>query len=182
MHTSTTVRLVSPFDAFSLHSQCSLHATELAFISGVDVLNGSEVASRERVRQAVAALRQKFTESGNKNVEVLVTLGAWGSIYFPADWACGDCGQQREVRVGRFALATDDGKPRDTTGAGDAYRGSFVSARYGEGKSIVDAMRWAAAAGSLSVEVEGAMPSMAPRDKIAQRLACAELGLEGEWA
>ena len=62
-----------------------------------------------------------------------------------------------------------DGKPMDTCGAGDCFRGSYVGARYGEGRGVLDAMTWAAAAGSLSVEVEGAMPSMPSRQQIAKR-------------
>lgn len=73
--------------------------------------------------------------------------------------------------MGCFPLETADGKPKDTTGAGDCYRGSFVAARYGEGRSTEEAMRWAAAAAALSVEVEGAMPSMPPRDKILERFS-----------
>ena len=71
--------------------------------------------------------------------------------------------------MGRFALSTVNGKPVDTTGAGDCYRGSYVAARYGEGKTVARAMRWAAAAGSLAVEIEGAMPAMPTRRQIEKR-------------
>ena len=54
-------------------------------------------------------------------------------------------------------------------GAGDCFRGSFVAARYGERRGVEEAMRWAAAAASLAVEVEGAMPSMPSRAAIAAR-------------
>ena len=53
--------------------------------------------------------------------------------------------------------------------ADSCFRGSYVGARYGEGRGVLEAMTWAAAAGSLSVEVEGAMPSMPSRQQIAQR-------------
>ena len=72
--------------------------------------------------------------------------------------------------MGYFALSTPDGKPKDTTGAGDCFRGSYVGVRYGEGKGVEEAMRWAAAA-ACSVEVEGAMPSMPPRAQIEARVA-----------
>ena len=71
--------------------------------------------------------------------------------------------------MGVFALGTPDGKAVDTTGAGDCFRGSYVAARYSECKSVPEAMRWASAAGSLSVEVAGAMPSMPSREDIARR-------------
>ena len=49
--------------------------------------------------------------------------------------------------------------------------GRYVAARYGEGKSVREAMVWAAAAGSLAVEVEGAMVAMPTREAIARRAA-----------
>lgn len=136
--------------------------SELTFISGVETQDKATGAVQgPLLRKAVAALRSKFAAAGNGSVEVLVTLGAMGSMHFGADGS--------ETSMGRFKLSTADGKPRDTCGAGDCYRGSFVGARYGEGKSISDAMRWAAAASACSVEVEGAMPSMPPRAKIEER-------------
>ena len=68
-------------------------------------------------------------------------------------------------------LATADGRPRDTTGAGDCYRGSFVAKRYGEGATVEEAMRWAAAAAACSVEAEGALTSMPAREDIEARAA-----------
>merc|ERR1712127_53231 len=81
-----------------------------------------------------------------------------------------------------MGLSTSNGKPKDTTGAGDCYRGSYVAARYGEGKSVADAMRWASAAGSLSVEVEGAMPSMPTRKATENRVKQEMLPPTAEFA
>lgn len=64
--------------------------------------------------------------------------------------------------MGRFALETPDGKPVDTTGAGDCFRGSYVGAHYGLGQPVEQAMRWAAAASSVSVEIEGTTISSPP--------------------
>jgi len=148
--------------------------SELGFISGVQATEGGEVR-KPLVRKAVAALKAKFAGAGNSRVEVLVTLGACGSMYFGPDWTNDGTEDilgflRHELHMGRYKLKTDDGKPKDTTGAGDCFRGSFVAAHYGEGKSIQDAMRWAAAAGSLAVEVEGAMPSMPTRTAIQARM------------
>lgn len=138
--------------------------SELTFTSGVETRDAATgEADAARVRDAVAALRAKFAAAGNERIELLVTLGAQGSLHFGADGA--------ETRMGRFALASTDGRPVDTTGAGDCYRGSFAAARYGLGKPVVEAMRWAAAAGSLAVEVKGAMPSMPSAEAIAERAA-----------
>ena len=98
--------------------------------------------------------------------------GAQGSIHFGPEWSAADgAAGAHETRVGYFALSTPDGKPKDTTGAGDCFRGSYVGVRYGEGKGVEEAMRWAAAAAACSVEVEGAMPSMPPRAQIEARAA-----------
>lgn len=169
-------------------------------------------ASLERVRAAAAALRAKFAACGNEEVELLVTLGAHGSIHFAPGGA--------ETRVGSFRLATPDGKPvrwrasalharrpvltrrrralfsagrhhgrrrllprllrgravRRDDGRLEYTRREFTrggarfSHRYGEGKPVREAMQWASAAGSLSVEVHGAMPSMPTKAKIQERV------------
>merc|ERR1719343_1420335 len=90
-------------------------------------------------------------------------------MHFAADWKL-EASPSGETMMGRFQLTTPDGMPRDTTGAGDCFRGSYVAARYGDGKSIHEAMRWAAAASALSVEVEGAMPSMPERRAIEEAI------------
>jgi len=149
--------------------------TELTFISGVETAEGGST-SQARVRAAVAALRARFAAGGNTSVEVLVTLGQHGCVHFGPEWAEGAAPDAagrvpHETGMGSFPLATEDGRPRDTTGAGDCFRGCFAAARYGEGKSLREALRWAAAAGSLAVEVHGAMPSMPTREAIQARAA-----------
>ena len=156
--------------------------SELSFISGVQAHDGGTIRL-DRVRHAVAALRARFAEATRASpcVEVLVTLGGVGSIHFGADWEPTDHPDAHETWMGVFALGTPDGQPVDTTGAGDCFRGSYVAARYGEGKSVWQAMRWAAAAASLSVEVEGAMPSMPARRAIEARAQAPLLGLDGPF-
>ena len=146
--------------------------SELAFCSGVAV----DKIDAPHVRKAVAALKAKFAAKGNTDVEVLVTLGGKGSCHFSAAWSARHA-TANETRVGCFPLTTSDKKPKDTTGAGDCFRGSYVGARYGEGKSVLEAMTWAAAAGACSVEVEGAMPSMPTKKMIGKRLAMKMLPL-----
>ena len=156
------------------------YAGELVWISGVETsdqdgkLNIDRVSSstpawsslelvlRWQVRAAVTALRHRFAAVGNNKVEVLVTLGSDGSMYFD--------NSGNEVSVGCYSLGTPNGKPRDTTGAGDCYRGSFVAARYGLNMDLTKAMTWASAAGSLAVEVPGAMPSMPSKVQIERRI------------
>eukprot|EP00450_Noctiluca_scintillans_P038948 CAMPEP_0194478398 /NCGR_PEP_ID=MMETSP0253-20130528/1852_1 /TAXON_ID=2966 /ORGANISM="Noctiluca scintillans" /LENGTH=399 /DNA_ID=CAMNT_0039317479 /DNA_START=60 /DNA_END=1259 /DNA_ORIENTATION=- len=159
--------------------------SELKFVSGVETMAEGEI-KKALVRQAVGALQGKFAGAGNAGVEVLVTLGSSGSMHFGSDWtnkseedASGFL--PHECYMGRFALATENGRPKDTTGAGDCFRGSYVAARYGELKSVSDSMRWATAAGSLAVEVEGAMPSMPTRSAIEARASGELMRNTGEF-
>merc|ERR1712166_963767 len=133
--------------------------SELVWISGVETTEDGEL-SISKVHEAAAALRQKFADTSNPDVEVLVTLGSEGAIYFDKS---GGVTTQKGFQLGPAGVV-------DTTGAGDCYRGTFVAARYGRGMVLPAALRWAASAGSLAVEVPGAMPSMPPVDKIATRL------------
>lgn len=142
--------------------------SELTFITGVETKGADGAVTKPLVREAVAALKAKFAAVGNPGVEALVTLGGQGSIHFGAAWSPAKA-PEFETRMGSFDLKTADGKPKDTTGAGDCFRGSFVAAHYGQGMPVEAAMRWASAAGSLAVEIEGAMPSMPPKEKIASR-------------
>ncbi|KAL1519334.1 hypothetical protein AB1Y20_022860 [Prymnesium parvum] len=156
-------------------SVMTANESELTFISGIDTQFDGCV-QKNLVREAVGVLKSKFAATGNPRVEVLVTLGPLGSMHFGADWTVSK--DIQETHIGRFALTTADGKPKDTTGAGDCYRGSFVAARYGEGRSVTDAMVWAAAASACSVEVEGAMPSMPPRAEIERRCSQSLLAVD----
>lgn len=147
--------------------------SELAFISGVECTGADGKPEMGAVRRAVAALKEQFGAVGNAGVEVIVTMGGAGSVHFGAAWSADSCmleGCTHEVHVGCFPLSTPNAKPKDTTGAGDCFRGSYVGARYGERRSVRESMRWAAAAGSLAVETEGAMVSMPTHEAIAERL------------
>ena len=55
--------------------------------------------------------------------------------------------------------------PVDTTGAGDAFNGAFVTA-LAEGGDIEHALRFAAAAGALSTRSVGARDALATRDEV----------------
>eukprot|EP00967_Tisochrysis_lutea_P013706 scaffold15340_cov30-Tisochrysis_lutea.AAC.1 len=154
----------------------SPNESELTFLSGVATEENDSV-SRPLLRRAVSMLKSKFAAAGNTDIEVLVTLGAKGSLHFGSQWSAAENDFANEVwlphetHIGIYNLASPNGRPVDTTGAGDCFRGSFVGAHYGEGKSLTEAMKWASAAGSLSVEVEGAMLSMPDRLKIEARIA-----------
>lgn len=80
---------------------------------------------------------------------VVVTLGAAGVEVTTAD---GEHWHQAAFAV----------TPVDTTGAGDAFCGN-LAARLAAGDDLLDAVRWAAAAGALATTRAGAVPSMPTR-------------------
>jgi len=61
----------------------------------------------------------------------------------------------------------------DSTAAGDAFNGALACA-LAEGRSMQDAMRFASAAGAISVTRKGAQDSLPTRDEIAKLLVKSE--------
>jgi ribokinase len=64
------------------------------------------------------------------------------------------------VRVPAFAVSTVD-----STAAGDAFTGA-VAVAWAEGRDLVDAVRWACAAGAACVRTMGASSSLPTRAQI----------------
>ena len=87
---------------------------------------------------------------------VVITLGPNGAVWHGRD---GDRGH----------VAGQPADVVDTTGAGDTFVGVFAWAR-SQGKPIREAVTWAVAAGSLSVEQAGARTGMPDRDTLAAGL------------
>eukprot|EP00940_MAST-03C_sp_MAST-3C-sp2_P001897 g1897.t1 len=185
--------------------------SELEWISGgCKVKTSDGRISMSLLRTAVSALKRSWSRS---DVDVLITLGSYGAIYFEGGSCEGgntkyqttahrreslrrstvdvleDLGVEsadieiakssepsmRETRQGIFPLiGSVDGKPIDTTGAGDCFRGSFAAARYGRGASVADALMYASAAASLCVMKMGAMPSMPTRNSVEAHVAAHE--------
>jgi ribokinase len=83
---------------------------------------------------------------------VVLTLGGAGAWYADRDG--------RSERVPPFPVEV-----HDTTAAGDAFTGALAVA-WGEGRDIVDAVRWACAAGAVCVRRVGAYPSLPTRADI----------------
>lgn len=82
---------------------------------------------------------------------VVATLGADGA----------DVSTDRgTTRVESFAV-----EPIDTTGAGDAFCGA-LAARLAAGDGLLDAVRWATAAGALATTVHGAVPAQPTAEAI----------------
>ena len=114
-------------------------------------LTGITVTCEEEARKAA----QVFLEKGVKNA--VITMGALG--VYVNDGSRGEMLPRLEVEA------------VDTTGAGDAFNGGFVTA-LSEGKDLFEAARWGNATGALSVTRLGtapAMPSRAEIDKLVRR-------------
>lgn len=85
---------------------------------------------------------------------VIVTLGAEGALI--ADGS--------STRVPARAATVVD-----TTAAGDAFNGALAVA-LAEGRSLIDAARWATTAAAISVGRAGAIPSLATREEVERDL------------
>ena len=100
-----------------------------------------------------AKLLQKY---GARNV--LVTLGARGSVLVPEDG--GEAIVQDSCRLPSHLSVVDE------TGAGDCFRAAFAVARASEKRTISESMEIASAAGALAVTRKGAVPSIPDRTDV----------------
>jgi ribokinase len=129
----------------------------------VDVLTPNESEARtldgeardgtqaERIAPAECAAR--LIERGCRSA--IVTLGAAGCLVV---------GRASGRVPGRTVTAVD------ATAAGDAFNGALAVA-LAEGRSLVEAARWANVAASISVTRRGAQPSLARREEIDEAAA-----------
>ncbi|MQY15827.1 Bifunctional ribokinase/ribose-5-phosphate isomerase A [Streptomyces sp. RB5] len=84
--------------------------------------------------------------------EIVVTLGAAGSLYATRDSA-------------PLTVPAPKVRAVDTTAAGDTFVGALAAATAG-GRPMPEALRWASAAAALSVQRPGASASMPAREAI----------------
>jgi len=109
------------------------------------ILTGIKIENDDDVRKAAKV----FLEKGIDNV--VITLGSKG-VY--------TCNREEERFIPVIPV-----KPVDTTGAGDAFNGGFVTA-LAEGKDFFDAAFFGNVVGSLSVTRIGTAPAMPYREEI----------------
>lgn len=109
------------------------------------VLTGVEVCDRESARRAARV----FLDKGVRNV--VITMGSMGAYATDGE---------REEMIDRLPVTAVD-----TTGAGDAFNGAFVTA-LSEGKDLFAALRFANAGGALSVTKQGSSCAMPTREEI----------------
>jgi ribokinase len=130
---------------YALCDYVTPNETEAATITGLTVKTEAD---------ALAAAKA-FLAMGAKNV--LITLGEKGAFLH---------GEAGTAMVPAFKVTN----VVDTTGAGDAFNGGFAVA-LAEGKTPLQAIRFASATAALSVQKPGTAPSMPTRDEIEGLLA-----------
>ncbi len=108
-------------------------------------LLGFAAGSPDDAARAAAELRARGTRSA------IIKLGARGAFY--------------DAPEGRGLMPPFSVTPVDTVAAGDAFNGGLAAA-LAEGRGFVDAVRWGAAAGALSVTRRGAIPSLPARPEL----------------
>ena len=145
--------ILNPAPAFPLSDQLlekvdyiTPNETEAALLTGMDVSGANQI---ENIKKSA----EKLLEKGIK--VVIITLGEKGVLLKTKEIE--QIFEPMKVQV------------VDTTGAGDAFNGGFVTA-LAEGKNLTDAIRFANVVGALSVTRQGAAPAMPYRNEIDEYL------------
>lgn len=120
------------------------------FIEKVDYLTPNETECKQIFGTDIETALEQYPN------KLIVTLGSAGACYFDGE---------NHIIVEGFKT-----KVVDTTGAGDTFNGALA---YGivEGLNLNEAVKFANAAGSLSVEHFGAQGGMPSREKVEKRLS-----------
>jgi ribokinase len=135
-----------PDDLLSLVDILTPNETEAATLTGVPL------ASPDQANEVAGLLLSRGPAA------VVITLGAQGALVAKGD---------QMTQVPSFAVT-----PVDTTAAGDAFNGALAVA-WAQGTDLTEAVRYANAAGALSVTKLGAQPSLPTAEEVQQFLSVA---------
>jgi len=151
----TSARLAAANDVLVILNPAPARALDAVLLRLVDVLTPNEteaefltgiaVRSRKDMAEAACRLRQRGPKA------VLLTLGAKG-VFVSAEGT-------------ETLLPAFDVKAADTTAAGDVFNGALAVA-LAEGRTLLEAARFASGAAALSVTKFGAQPSAPTRREI----------------
>jgi ribokinase len=111
----------------------------------------AELLTGVKVTGVASAAKAARLLLGRGPATVIVTLGSQGA------WVA--------TRTGEHLVPAFKVKAVDTTAAGDVFNGA-LAARLAEGVPLLEAVRFANAAGALSVTAHGAQPSIPMRNRI----------------
>lgn len=111
-----------------------------------EVITGLSVTSDQEIEAAARHLLEKGVK------EVLLTLGEKGCFHMNQEGT-------------KYSVQAHKVQAIDTTSAGDTFIGAFIVKR-GEGASIMESLRFAAAASALTVTRAGAQSSIPTREEI----------------
>lgn len=125
----------------------------------VNSIEARQIAEKLKFNVQNNALKIAHALAVEGQLTCIVTLGKTGSVAVTKE------GKAWGVPI----LQVDPAEIVDNTGAGDAYCGTFASAIH-EGKDIVEAMRRASVAGTLTCMKAGAQASLPFLDDIEARL------------
>jgi ribokinase len=125
-----------------------LNETEMSHLAGKSYIEEQII---EMLDEAIELVRKKFLG------ELLITLGSNGCIWIDKKGSVS--------KLNAFPVESVD-----STGSGDAFVGGFVSGLL-IGKSMIDSIKFANAAGALAVTKVGAQPSLPYKEEVENLLA-----------
>lgn len=141
---------------FTILNPAPFHKETEALLSDCDLVTPNQAEAEGIVGYAVSDWRTAASAAGE-----IVALGAGAVIITLGSLGCLVHTPQKTVQIPIF----DVGPAIDTTGAGDVFNGALAVA-IGDGKDLVEAARFAAAASALSVKVRSASGSAPMREEI----------------
>jgi ribokinase len=123
----------------------ALHKIDYLIVNSIE---GRQMAEKMGLRVEDNAIKLAFALARAGNFTCILTIGRHGSV------AVSPGGHAFEVP----AYMVPENEVVDITGAGDCYTGTLAACLY-EGKSLLDAMKYASVAGSLACRKVGAQAS-----------------------